>query len=115
MRGYMPAQGKSGPGKDMFDRAREVADALGEAPEVTATEYKASGKSVRVLFAVEDRNVGDLLRRILEKFRMTADLPGGSFRIGIYDADDRNIILVLDIDGEHAGSARDALRAIGRC
>ena len=103
------------PGEDMFGRAREVADALKEAPEVSATEYKASRTSIRVLFAVPDKNVGDLIRRILERFRMAADVPVQSYRIGIYDLDDRNIILVLDIDGEHAGPVRDALKGIRRC
>jgi hypothetical protein len=107
--------GTEGPEEEMFTWAREVADALREVPEVTATEYKASRKSIRVLFAVPDKNVGDLLRRILERFRMAPDLPDQSYRIGVYDIDDRNIILVLDIDREHAGAARDELKKIRRC
>lgn len=107
--------GVEGPGEDMFRRAREVADALKESPEVAATEYKANRNGVRVLFAVPDEKVGDLLRRLLERFRMEEELPEQSYRICIYDLDDRNIILALDVDGAHAGPARDALKKIRRC
>jgi hypothetical protein len=65
----------------MFRRAREVADALKESPEVAATEYKANRNGVRVLFAVPDEKVGDLLRRLLERFRMEEELPEQSYRI----------------------------------
>ncbi|MDD1665691.1 MAG: hypothetical protein LUQ32_10070 [Methanomicrobiales archaeon] len=104
-----------GPGEDLFDRAREVADALKEVPEVAATEYSTGKSSIRILFAVPDRHVGDLIRRIFEGFRREPDVPEAAYRIGIYDLDDRNIILNLDIDGEHAGPVRDALKGIRRC
>ena len=104
-----------GPGEDMFNRAREVADALKEVPEVAATEYSASRASIRILFAVPDRHVGDLIRRIFEGFRREPDVSETVYQLGIYDLDDRNIILNLDIDGEHAGPVRDALKGIRRC
>ena len=99
----------------MFRRGRDIADALKEVPEVAATEYRAGGKGIRVIFAVPDRHAGDIIRRLLEKFRITPAIPDGSYRLGIYEVDDRNILLILDTDGDHADAIRDAVRGIRRC
>src|SRR5512136_1404717 len=85
--------------EDLFRKGREIADALKEVPEVAATEYRAGGRGVRVIFAVPDRQAGDIVRRLLEKFRITPDIPDGSYRLGIYETDDRNILFTLDTDG----------------
>ena len=100
---------------DLFRKGREIADALKDVPEVAATEYKAGPGGIRVIFAVPDIAVGDLIRRLLEKFGVTPAIPGGRYRLGIYDADDRHILLFLDTDGEHAEAIRDAIPGIRRC
>jgi hypothetical protein len=104
-----------GTGEDLFRKGREIADALKEVPEVTATEYRAGARSIRVIFAVPDQNVGEILRRLLERIRITPAIPDDSYRLGIYDADDRNILLLLDTDGAHAEAIRDAVQGIRRC
>jgi hypothetical protein len=101
--------------EDLFRKGREIADALKEVPEVTATEYKAGMRGIRVIFAVPDGQAGNIIRRLLEKFRITPAIPDGSYRLGIYDADLQNIILMLDTDGDHAEAIRDAVRGIRRC
>jgi len=97
---------------DLFRKGRDIADALKEIPGVTATEYKAGGRSIRVIFAVPDGQAGGLIRRLLEEFRITPDLPGSGYRLGLYDTDERNILLLLDTDGDHAGAIRKALSRI---
>lgn len=104
-----------GPGEELFRKGREIADALKEVPGVAATEYRAGQGGIRVIFAVPDRSAGDLIRRLLGKFGVTPAIPGGSYRLGIYDADDRNILLFLDTDGDHAEAIRDAVLGIRRC
>ncbi len=101
--------------EELFRKGREIADALKEVPEITATEYKAGPAGIRVIFAVSDRDAGTMIRRILEKFRITPSVPEGSVRLGIYDTDDRNILLHLDTDSAHAGAVREAVRGIRRC
>jgi hypothetical protein len=101
--------------EDLFRKSREIADALKEVPEVTATEYRAGERGIRVIFAVPDRLAGDLIRRMLEKFRMTPAVSDAGYRLGIYDVDDRNILLLLDTDGGHAEAIRDAVKGIRRC
>lgn len=101
--------------EELFRKGREIADALKEIPEVSATEYKASEKGIRVIFAVPDKHAGDLIRRLLERFRVTHGIPDASYRLGIYDVDDRNILVHLDTDGAHAEAIRDAARAVRRC
>jgi hypothetical protein len=101
--------------EELFRKGREIADALKEVPEVTATEYRAGERSIRVIFAVPDRQAGDLIRRVLEKFRVTPAVSDAGYRLGIYDVDDRNIILLLDTDGGHAEAIRDAVKGIRRC
>jgi hypothetical protein len=101
--------------EELFRKGRDIADALKDLPEVSATEYKAGERGIRVIFAVPDRHVGDMIRRLLEKFRITPAIPAERYRLGIYDFDDRNILLLLDTDGEHAGAIRDAVKGIRRC
>ncbi len=100
---------------DLFRKGRDLADALKEVPGVTATEYKAGGRSIRVIFAVPDGLAGGLIRRLLGEFRITPGLPDTGYRLGIYDTDERNILLLLDTDGDNAGWIRDALSRIRKC
>ncbi|MDD1670308.1 MAG: hypothetical protein LUQ67_03195 [Methanomicrobiales archaeon] len=101
--------------EELFRKGMEIADALKEVPEVAATEYRAGEAGIRVIFAVPDRHAGDLIRRVLEKFRITPSIPGAGYRLGIYDVDDRNVLLFLDTKEAYAGAIRDAVKAIRRC
>jgi len=101
--------------EELFRKGRDIADALKEVPEVAATEYKAGEGGIRVIFAVPDKQAGDLVRRLIEKFRITPSIPEAGYRLGIYDIDDRNILLLLDIDGGYAEAIRDAVQGIKRC
>lgn len=101
--------------ENLFRKGREIADALMEVPEVSATEYKAGGRGIRVIFAVPDRHAGDLVRRLVEKFRITHGIPDEGYRLGVYDVDDRNILFHLDAAGAHAEAIRNAVLGIRRC
>lgn len=101
--------------EELFRKGRDIADALKEVPEVAATEYKAGPRGIRVILAVPDRYTGDIIRRLLERFGMTPSIPADAYRLGIFDTDDRNILLLLDADGAHADAIRDAVRGIRRC
>ncbi|MDD1667541.1 MAG: hypothetical protein LUO96_03645, partial [Methanomicrobiales archaeon] len=94
---------------------RDIADALKEVPEVTATEYRAGGKRIRVIFAVPDAHAGNIIRRLLEKFGLMPGIPDDGYRLGIYDADDRNILLLLDTREEYADQVQAAVKGIRRC
>jgi hypothetical protein len=101
--------------EELFRKGRDIADALKEVPEVAATEYKAGAGGIRVIFAVPDRHAGDIIRRLIDRFSITPAITGDSYRLGILDIDDRNILLLLDTDGAHADAIREAVRGIRRC
>lgn len=101
--------------EELLAKGREIADALKDVPEVTAMEYRAGERGIRVIFAVPDRYAGEMIRRLLEKFRITPAIPADSYRPGIYDFDERTILLLLDIGGDHDEAIRDAVRGIRKC
>jgi hypothetical protein len=101
--------------EELFRRARDIADALKEIPEVSATEYRAGPGGIRVIFAISDQHAGDLIRRIIEKFRITPAIADTGYRLSIYDVDDTHVLIALDAEERFADAVRDAVRGIRKC